>query len=85
MLCKISLDKISLGKNTLVRLYLACDGRIFFFHLTLFLLGEANLSSTFTQMSVIRTLGTVILAAIWRKNSFDEKFSSHRKYRSHQK
>ena len=36
-------------KNTLVRLSLACDGRIFFFHLTLFLLRETNLSSTFTK------------------------------------
>ena len=36
-------------KNTSVRLSLACDGRIFFFHLTLFLLRETNLSSTFTK------------------------------------
>ena len=35
--------------NTSVRLSLACDGRIFFFHLTLFLLRETNLSSTFTK------------------------------------
>ena len=50
-------------KKTLVHLSrLACDGRIFLVHLTLFLLSETDLSSALVQMSVIRTLRPKVIS-----------------------
>ena len=48
MLCKISLNKISLGKGYFSPLVFGVGWQDFF-HLTLFLLRETNLSSTFTK------------------------------------
>ena len=64
MIWRLCLDRISSGKNILVRFSsFSCDSRIFFVP---FLSRETNLSASFIQMSMTRAPGLVILAAIQR-------------------
>lgn len=67
MIWRLCLDRISSGKNILVRFSsFSCDSRIFCVHPILFLSRETNLSASFIQMSMTRAPGLVILAAIQR-------------------
>ena len=53
MIWRLCLDRISSGKNILVRFSsFSCDSRIFFVHPTLFLSRETNLSASFQYSNV---------------------------------